>query len=123
MEISKTNKAAAPRVKRKFSLEAKKNLCRQWKESGLEKREFCRRNNVGTSAFYNWCKKILPLLNNQEGSSWSPVVSAQRKLALEDEQALIELSLPNHIVARVKIPSPQIASFIQELMSAVTIIR
>lgn len=124
MEISNIDKAVTtPRIKRKFSLEAQKEFCHKWKESGLEKREFCKRHNIGASAFYNWCKKILPAINNQEGSNWSPVISAQRKPALEEEQALIELSLPNHIVARVKIATSKVASFIQELCHAVAIIR
>jgi transposase len=124
MEINKTQ-IVTPRSKNKVSIEAQKELLIKWKASGLSKREFCKMHNIRISTFYGWCKKILPKSNfHKEPSRWSPVITTKRKLLPgEQEQAIIELSLPNHIVARVKVSSHKVVSFIQEICHAAAIIR
>ena len=118
-------KTVSARAKRQFSLETKKDFCIKWMASGLGKREFCRINNIGISTFSGWCKKILPPLTTQEKMThWSPVITSKELFPpQEQEQALVELSLPHHVMARVKVSRSEVVSLIQELYHAFAIIR
>ena len=55
---------------------------------------------------------------------WSPVITSKGLIpAQEQEQTLVELSLPHHMMARVKVSRSEVVSLIQELYHAFAIIR
>lgn len=47
-------------ITKNLSWEEKVKFCNTWKESGISKSEFARRNRLCNSVFCGWCTKLWP---------------------------------------------------------------
>ena len=112
------------RATNKLSWEEKVELCNRWKESGMERGAFCKQHGVAFATFYGWCEKIWPRSNENNHSQLSPVrIVHPANESQGEDQLVLELSLPNQAVARIKLPLSSMSKLIQELCHATTIIR
>jgi hypothetical protein len=108
----------------KLRWEEKVEICKRWKESGVERGEFCKKHNIALATFYGWCEKVWPRVDKVSHSPLSPVrIVNQVDEGQEDDQLVLELSLPNQAMARIKFPLSSMSKLIQELCHATTIIR
>jgi hypothetical protein len=105
----------------KLSWEEKAELCNRWKESGLNKSQFCKKHDLALPTFCEWCKRVWPKTEKQNLTKLTPVriVSHQET----ETQVVVELLLPNQAVAKIRLPLSSIGSLIKELCYATTTIR
>jgi hypothetical protein len=108
----------------RLSWEEKAELCKRWKESGIERGEFCKQRGLALATFYGWCNQMWPRSNKKDHSQLTPVrIVNHTNETHEMGQLVLELSLPNQAMARLKLPLSSIGKLIQELCYAATIIR
>jgi hypothetical protein len=101
-----------------------KSLCELWKSSGLKASEFCKQHKLAMSTFYGWCQKLWPHPKKASRKKFIPVITSAITTEIDKvNQANIEIVLPNQAIIRVNLPTVGIATFIQELCYASTIIR
>lgn len=106
---------------RKLSWEEKVELCKRWKESGLNKSDFCKKQGIPLPTFCEWCNRVWPKTEKQNLAKLTPVriVSHQEK----ETQVVVELLLPNQAIAKISLPLSSIGSLIKELCYATTTVR
>jgi len=108
----------------KLSWEEKVEFCKRWKESGMERGEFCKQHGLALATFYGWCEKVWPRTRKKNHSALSPVrIVNHINKNQEEDQVILELSLPNQAMARIKLPLSSMSKLIQELCYATTITR
>lgn len=104
----------------KLTWEEKKAICEQWKKSGKSQNTFCKEHDIAPQTFWTWCKKIWPQKQNQ---LTRVLVVDKKNLGEEPIHTMIEIALPNNGLIRFSLPINKIASLIQEICHANTIIR
>lgn len=91
-----------------FSDEEKAFFCARWASSGLSKSAFCRQEGLPLGSFYKWfdqCGEGLEGSNLQEVK----VVDSGNK-RFSSAPVVIELCLPNQIMARINVDEQQVGS-------------
>jgi hypothetical protein len=105
----------------KLSWEEKVELCKRWKESGLNKSEFCKKQGLTLPTFCEWCNRVWPRSKKPEKSSMMPVrVIKQEEI---EQQIVVEISLSNQATAKISLPMTSIGRLIQELCHATATLR
>lgn len=102
--------------------EEQKRLCEQWKISGINREQFCDEHRIPISTFYGWCSKLWPNKKSPK-SLFSPVAGIVALPPKNKEQGTIEIKLPNQAIVKMTLPLTEVASLIQDLCHATTIIR
>jgi hypothetical protein len=105
----------------KLSWEEKVELCKRWKESGLNKSKFCTKHGLALPTFCEWCYRVWPRPIKPEKSSMTPVRVIKQEES--DQQIVVEVSLPNQATAKMSIPLSSIGRLIQELSHATATLR
>lgn len=107
--------------KLKLTWDEKKALCEQWKKSGKSQNTFCKEQGIAPQTFWTWCQKLWPQKKNQ----LARVLVVDKKNVEPEEQmhTMIEIALPNNGIIRFSLPINKIASLMQEICHANTIIR
>jgi len=105
-----------------YSLKEHQAFCADWKRSGMNMEQFCKNKDFSKSALYQWCRHLNPKKDNPE-KSWVPVKAIQEREVGLDGTVLVELSLPNQSIVRIRISRSKVISFLQELSDATTVIR
>ena len=120
--------SSAPSVNKKqqlslksYSLEEKLALCEEWKRSSIGIEQFCKSKGISKSALYKWRRTLSPQ-SHDKTKNWVLVKPASEPSASNNEM-LIELTLPNQSLARIKVLRMEAASFFQELYHAIAAIR
>jgi hypothetical protein len=105
----------------KLTWEEKKSICEQWKKSGKSQNTFCKEQGIAPQTFWTWCKKLWPKKQNQ----LTRVLVVDKKNLEQEEpiHTMIEIALPNNGIIRFSLPINKIASLMQEIFHANTIIR
>lgn len=110
----------------KLCWEEKKNICEEWKSSGKSRSQFCKDHGLGLSTFHAWCAKLWPKTKNKN-VNLSPVVIVNKKPIKQKEafpeQTMVEVKLSCEAIIRFELPIKQLATLIQEISYANTIIR
>lgn len=107
----------------------KEALCKLWQSSpGMTRTKFCKQRNLSTATFYRWCKKLgidKHRKDTDKKVNWFPVnVPKQNNTHNKStEIILIELLLPNNILAKMNIGTNTIVNLIKDLSYANTVIR
>jgi len=113
-------KQVTSKPKKAYDTDEKLALCREWKQSGLGMIQFCKARKISKSTLYQWYRELYPKKQPKE-ESWIPVIAPQNQEI--GEPVSIELSLPNQLVARIKIGRTEAVSFFKDIYHAATIIR
>ena len=108
--------------KKVYDLDEKLALCQEWMQSGLGMTQFCKTRKISRSSLYQWSRELYPKKNPKK-ENWIPVIAPQHQEIEIGEPVSIELSLPNQLVARIKIGRSEAVSFFKEICHAATIIR
>ncbi len=103
-----------------YSVEEKLALCEEWKRSGMGIEQFCKAKGISKSALYKW-GRTLSLQSQDKAKNWVLVKPAQEPSS--ENEVLIELTLPNQSLARIKVVRTEAVSFFQELYYAIAAIR
>jgi len=113
-----------PRPKKILSEQEKRDYYSAWENSGMNKRRFCKENDLSIDEFYYWHKLFKPK-PQPKSPTFSPVVAKKASAPTKQQQDVtqVELRLPNQAQLFITLPEHQLVSFIQELCNAVTIIR
>lgn len=98
----------------KLGWEEKVELCNRWKESGLNKSQFCKRHGLALPTFCEWCNRVWPRTKKQT-SALTPVRIIDKQERIEDQQIVVELSLSNQAIVKMRLPLSSIGRLIQEL--------
>jgi hypothetical protein len=98
----------------KLSWEEKVELCNRWKESGLNKSQFCKKHGLALPTFCEWCNRVWPRTKKQT-STLTPVRIVNKQEKKEEQQIVVELSLPNQAKVKMSLPLSSIGRLIQEL--------
>jgi hypothetical protein len=109
-------------TKNTLSEQEKRNYYRAWENSGMPKSDFCKKNHLPVNSLYYW-HKLFKKESSSKNGRFSPVVT---KITPPDHQQTviqIEMRLPNQVQLSIPLNKSNLASFIQELCNAVTIIR
>lgn len=115
--ISKKN-----RDRRDFTLDHKKQLCAQWRASGLNRYQFCKQNDLVLSAFSKWCDQIKPEDNNAGlDNDWLPLIGQSD--AQSEEEVSVKIMLPTQMAVHVPLKLSSLKTLLQELCHATTVIR
>jgi hypothetical protein len=126
-EIAITNKPMGKqRRKYALSLEDKRSLYEQWRASGQKRHDFCKNNGLPVSTFYGWSRELEPLKEKSSCHKFIPVIDVSQQVNGKNEkqdQANVEMILPNQTIIRITLPIHRTLSFVQELYHAATIIR
>ena len=105
----------------KLSWEDKVELCKRWKESGLNKSQFCNKHGLAIPTFCEWCNRVWPHSKKAKAPSMTPVrVINQQEI---EQQVVVELLLSNQATAKMSVPMTSIGKLIQELCHATDTIR
>jgi hypothetical protein len=105
----------------KLSWEEKVDLCKRWKESGLNKSKFCKEQGIPVPTFFEWCKRVWPRTDRQTHPRLTPVRIINKQET--EQQIVVELFLPNQATAKISLPLSSIGKLIKELCYATTTIR
>lgn len=108
-------------VKKKYSKQEKEDYYAAWKASGIEKSTFCKKHGINIHDFYYWHKLFKNKTN--EPTQFSPVIATTTSFELDQHQVKLEIRLPNQSQLFVTLHESRIASFIQELCNAASVIR
>lgn len=112
------------RPKRIFSLEDKKRLYAEWQKSGLNKNQFCKKQDLVLSAFAKWCRQ---LSLNQAGpiseKNWVPVVSKDMIQDKSEKSMLIDIKFSNGMAFQTSLTFSKFTQLLKELCHADTIVR
>ena len=110
-------------LERVFSNQDKRSYCIAWEKSGMNKSVFCKTNGLSRSVFYTWYGQYKK--HGFDESSFSPVVVKSSPSPSVERQDTIqfEMRLPNHAQLFITMSEHGLASFIQELCHAATVIR
>jgi transposase-like protein len=97
--------------KKKYTSQEQQALVGKWEKSGLNKREFCRENNIIPSTFFTWFKKY----GNQKGKENFSQISIP---AFENDvdQKLPELEIEYPSGVKVRIFKPVAVAWIKSLI-------
>jgi hypothetical protein len=106
---------------RKLSWEEKVELCKRWKESGLNKSKFCKKQGIALPTFCEWCNRVWPGEDNKMKRKMIPVRIVTKQET--EQQVVVELSLPNQSTAKISLPLSSIGNLIKELCYATATIR
>jgi hypothetical protein len=104
--------------KRKLSWEEKVELCKRWKESGLNKSQFCKKERIPLPTFCEWCNRVWQRANH---SKLIPIRIVNKQKM--EQQVVVELSLPNQATAKISLPLSNLGMLIKELSDATTTLR
>ena len=63
----------APFKKGKLNWEEKVELCNRWKESGLNKSQFCKKQGIPLPTFCEWCNRVWARQDISTHSKLTPV--------------------------------------------------
>lgn len=117
--------------------EEKKQLCIDWRQSGLSQSAFMRERGL-PSVFTHWCKKFLsrPTNNLKQAKETGPALADNEWLAINsicanmqhtpisNSERLIEFSVKcNDMSLSFGLPIFEVVNFIKELSNATTVIR
>jgi transposase-like protein len=106
--------------KRKFSEEEKRNYCIAWEKSELNRSDFCKTHDISRSALYQWTKAFKKEDNHL---GFSPLVIEKKFPAKLD---LIQLTIVfgnNPMQLSIEMPEHRLASFIQDIGYATSVVR
>lgn len=102
----------------KLSWEEKVELCKRWKESGLNKSQFCKKHGFALATFCQWCNRVWP---RPKKSSMTPVrIIKQQEI---EQQIVVEVSLSNQATVKISLTMTSIGRLIQELCHATATLR
>jgi len=105
----------------KLSKEEKVELCKRWKESGLNKSQFCKRHGFALPTFCGWCSQVWPRQKKPKQSSMTPVrIINEQEI---EHQIVVEVVLPNQTTAKIMLPMGSIGRLLQELCHATATLR
>lgn len=120
-------KQSIPSVKkryRKYSDEDKRNYYKAFKKSGMNPIDFCKAHGISKSALYQWTNKFK---KDNHDSDFSPLRFKNNPPNLSEKQTdvaqLTVVFRDNPMQLSVSIPVHRLASFIQEIGDATTVIR
>ena len=129
------NAGNTKKQKKVFSLENKKKLYQQWKESHQSKHEFCKSAGVSKTSFYKWCQWFECPKKKDEKNKKNPMTSfvpitcegkSSMSLGLKeiDEDFVpLEWALLNGMKIVFQVPAHKINALIKESCHAARIIR
>lgn len=106
---------------RKLSWEEKVALCKSWKESGLNKSQFCKKERIPLPTFCEWCNRVWPRADDKKNSKLIPVRIVNKREM--EQQVVVEVSLPNQSTAKISLPLSNLGNLIKELSNATTTLR
>jgi hypothetical protein len=102
------------------------NFCKEWKQSGLSKVDFCKQNKISKSALYAWLSKFN---NNSEApgaDNKSNIQSAAVKFlringvnsdkVLHHASSELEITIPNGIGIKINLSANNFNILLQELL-------
>ena len=104
------------RIRRgKLSWEEKVELCNRWKESGLNKSQFCKKHGLALPTFCEWSNRIWPRTKKQ-----MPILTPVRIINKpgkkeEEQQIVVELTLGNQAIVKMSLPLSSIGRLMKEL--------
>ncbi len=100
-------------LKRKFSIEERRDHYQAFKKSGMSHTAFCRASGISKSALYVWKKEF------QGGGhfNFSPLVLAElaRESVQGSDAVSLEIRLANQVQLHMRLPRDQLISLIREL--------
>lgn len=101
-------------------------FCKNWKQSGLSKADFCKQNNISKSALYVWLSKFNSNSEVPEVGSKSNIQSTAVKFlrindinsdkGLHYEDNILAITIPNGIGIKVNLSQNNFNIFLQELL-------
>ena len=106
---------------RKLNWEEKMALCKSWKESGLNKSQFCKKEKIPLPTFCEWCNRVWPRANDKTHSKLIPVRIVNKQET--EQQVIVEVSLPNQSTVKISVPLSNLGILIKELSNATTTLR
>jgi predicted transcriptional regulator len=106
---------------KKLSWEEKEALCRHWKESGLNKSQFCKKEKIPLPTFCEWCNRVWPREKNKTHSKLIPVRIVNKQET--EQRVVVELSLSNQSTVKISVPLSTLGMLIKELSDATTTLR
>jgi hypothetical protein len=109
-------------------------ICLEWKDSGLTKKEFCKKYNITTDTLRSWLKKRKMDINNSNLNSDLDFLPIKKRppdchIASEVNQTSIdstmvgitgnkvEIILPNKITLKITLEPNETINFIKGLLS------
>jgi transcription initiation factor TFIID subunit TAF12 len=104
-----------------LSWEDKVELCNRWKESGLNKSQFCKKYGLSITTFCEWCNRVWSRSKKTKAPSMTPVRVINKQEI--EQQVVVELLLSNQATAKMSVPMTSIGKLIQELCYATATIR
>jgi hypothetical protein len=106
--------------KRNFSIEEKRNYCKEWEGSGMTQTAFCKVSGISKSALYQW-NKSFKKEDNEHG--FSPLVLEKRPPIKQADLIQLSISLPNQMQLSISMSEDHLVSFIQEIYYATAVVR
>jgi transposase-like protein len=106
--------------KRNFSIEEKRNYCKEWEKSGMTQTVFCKARGISKSALYQWNKNFK---KEDNGFDFSPLVLEKRPSIKQTDAIQLNISLPNQMQLGISMPEDRLVSFIQEIYYATAVVR
>lgn len=111
---------------KKYSEEEQRVYYERFKKSGVKARDFCREHGMSQSALYEWRKKLTTESNDHD-ADFSPLKLKNHAPNLPKTQTdIVQLTVAfsnSPMQLSVGIPAHRLASLIQELGYATTIVR
>ena len=89
-------------TKRHYSAEEKAALIRRWKNSGLSKAAFCRREGIGESVFYAW---TAPCKRKESSKSTGTQLNPAKLIANQAVPLVAKTAFRNSETLRVELAS------------------
>lgn len=109
--------------KQKYTREEKEALCKEWKASGMKRKQFCETKGILLTTFYSWGKQLWPAKKKREVANILPAVAKGDTPSTLGQLTCVEVCLSNRAVVRLTLTTNKVIPFIEELSHAVTIIR
>jgi len=106
--------------KRNFSIEEKRNYCKEWEESGMTQAAFCKVSGISKSALYQWNKNFK---KEDSGFGFSPLVLEKQPSIKQTDAIQLSISLPNQMQLGISMSEDRLVSFIQEIYYATAVVR
>lgn len=106
----------ALKLKPGYTWQEKVKLCERWKQSGLSKVMYCKRNNLVFSTFCGWCDRLWPKVSAGQFCEVVEVSSIHQKE--EVIPMTVEVCFPNEVSAKVSLHKDQVLNLIKELVYA-----
>src|SRR3990167_10447724 len=92
------------RVINKLSIDERIALCNLWQASGLSKAQFSKKHGVSSALLYKWCSQLLPKVTKKCKPLLTPVRVVMDQRDDDERHVMLELSLPNNVLARLSLP-------------------